>query len=305
MAAQAEPSAACPACGVTLSGRYCHGCGQDTLARPRPLREMVEEAFSETTLIDSRLVRTVAALAARPGRLLEAYRSGAGNLYVSPIKIFVVMTALFLAVLNFSDVVIFQYVREVVPGQAVVATPDPDGVTVHVAGATERDHWMQRRVTPFIDPRVTAAIEAAIARAETPQDRANLIYELQADREQAVITERMAAWLPNALWLVMPLFAVLLAPLFGRRRLFMEHLVFAMWAHSTAFGLLILLAVVNRFGADAPAWPLLAPYLAYLVMSARAYYGLSLASAAWRCAAHTALYVGLVLLPAMVVVAVS
>ncbi|WP_292126999.1 hypothetical protein, partial [Brevundimonas sp.] len=133
----------------------------------------------------------------------------------------------------------------------------------------------------------------------------NLIYELQADREQAVITERMAAWLPNALWLLMPLFAVLLAPLFGRRRLFMEHLVFAMWAHSTAFGLLILLAVVNRFGADAPAWPLLAPYLAYLVMSARAYYGLSLASAAWRCAAHTALYVGLVLLPAMVVVAVS
>jgi hypothetical protein len=302
-----EPSDAktCGQCGAVLLGRWCHDCGQDAQARPRPLRDMAAEALSETTLIDSRLVRTVGALAARPARLLEAYRSGAGGLYVSPIKIFVVMTALFLAVLNFSDVVIFQYVREVVPGQTVIATPDPDGVTVHVAGATERDHWMQRRVTPFIDPRVTAAIEAAITRAETPQDRANLIYELQADREQAVITERMAAWLPNALWLLMPLFAVLLAPLFGRRRLFMEHLVFAMWAHSTAFGLLILLAVVNRFGADAPAWPLLGPYLAYLVMSARAYYGLSLASAAWRCAAHTALYVGLVLLPAMVIVAVS
>lgn len=266
---------------------------------------MVEEAFSETTLIDSRLARTVGALAARPARLLEAYRGGAGGLFVSPIKIFVVMTALFLAVLSFSDVVIFQYVREVTPGQAVVATPDPDGVTVHVAGATERDLWMQRRVTPFIDPRVTAAIEAAIARAGTPEDRANLVYELQTDREQALITERMAAWLPNALWLLMPLFAVLLMPLFGRRRLFMEHLVFAMWAHSTAFGLLILLALVNRFGADAPAWPLLIPYLAYLVMAARAYYDLPLLSALWRGVAHTGLYVGLVLLPAVVVVAIS
>ncbi|WP_292066724.1 DUF3667 domain-containing protein [Brevundimonas sp. UBA7664] len=305
MATHPEPPSACPACGLDLVGRYCHGCGQDTLARPRPLRDMAAEALSETTLIDSRLVRTVGALAARPARLLEAYRSGAGGLYVSPIKIFVVMTALFLAVLNFSDVVIFQYVREVVPGQAVVATPDPDGATVHVAGATERDHWMQQRVTPFIDPRVTTAIEAALARAETPKDRANLSYELQADREQAVITERMGAWLPNALWLLMPLFALLLMPLFGRRRLFMEHLVFAMWAHSMAFGLLILLALINRFGADAPAWPLLGPYLAYLVMSARAYYGLPLASAAWRGAAHTVLYFALVLLPAALVVAIS
>lgn len=266
---------------------------------------MVEEAFSETTLIDSRLVRTVGALAARPARLLEAYRSGAGSLYVSPIKIFVVMTALFLAVLNFSDVVIFQYVREVTPGQVVVATPDPDGATVHVSGATERDLWMQRRVTPFIDPRVTAAIEAAIERADTPTDRANLVYELQADREQALITERMADWLPNALWLLMPLFAALLIPLFGRRRLFMEHLVFAMWAQSMAFGLLILLALINRFGANAPAWPLLAPYLAYLVMAARAYYGVTLPSAVCRSVAHTGLYVVLVLLPAVLVVAIS
>lgn len=306
MATYQDPSAAaCPACGVELAGRYCHACGQDVLARPRPLRDMVEEAFSETTLIDSRLVRTVGALAARPARLLEAYRSGAGSLYVSPIKIFVVMTALFLAVLNFSDVVIFQYVREVVPGQAVVATPDPDGATVHVSGATERDLWMQRRVTPFIDPRVTAAIEAAIERAGTPADRANLVYELQADREQALITARMAAWLPNALWLLMPLFAALLMPLFGRRRLFMEHLVFAMWAHSMAFGLLILLALINRFGANAPAWPLLAPYLLYLVTAARTYYGVSPGSAIWRSLVHTGLYVMLVLLPAVLIVAAS
>lgn len=305
MAIYQNPPAACPACGVELAGRYCHACGQDILARPRPLRDMVAEAFSETTLIDSRLVRTVGALGVRPARLLEAYRSGAGSLYVSPIKIFVVMTALFLAVLNFSDVVIFQYVREVTPGQTVVATPDPDGATVHVSGATERDLWMQRRVTPFIDPRVTAAIEAAIERADTPTDRANLIYELQADREQALITQRMADWLPNALWLLMPLFAALLRPLFGRRRLFMEHLVFAMWAHSMAFGLLILLALANRFGADAPAWPLLVPYLAYLVMAARAYYGVSLASALWRGVAHTGLYLVLVLLPAVLVVAFS
>lgn len=266
---------------------------------------MAAEALSETTLIDSRTVRTVVALATRPARLLEAHRSGAGNLFVSPIKIFVVMTALFLAVLNLSDVVIYQFVNEAVPGRPVVATADPDGVTVHIANASEGDLWMQRRVTPSLDPRVTAAIEAAAREATTATDRANLEYELQADREQAVVSDRISAWLPNALWLLMPLFAVLLAPLFGRKRLFMEHLVFAMWAHATAFALLAVLALLNRFGAGAPAWPVVIPYLAYLILAARSYYGLSLASAAWRGLLHTAFYVALVLLPAMVAVAVS
>ena len=102
MAAVEHPDGDCAACGTGLNGRYCHACGQDTEARPRPLREMAYEAFSETSLIDGQGVRTLVALVTRPSRILIAYREGAGSLYASPVKIFVVVTALFLAVLNFS-----------------------------------------------------------------------------------------------------------------------------------------------------------------------------------------------------------
>lgn len=296
---------ACPACGTALAGRFCHGCGQDAEARPRPLRDMVEEALSETTLIDSRLARTVVALSVAPARLLVGYQRGAGSLHVSPVKIFVVMTALFLAVLNFSDVVIYQFTRQVIPGQPVTASADPDGYTVHFTGVVEQERWMQRRIEPPIDPRVTAAIQHAADRATNETDRASLAYEIEDDRTLGIVTERLAAWLPNALWLLMPVHALLLAPLFGRRRLFMEHLVFAMWAHATAFILLILLALANRFGTNLPAWPMLGPYLLYFTLAARRYYAVSMASAAWRSVAHTALYTLLVLLPAALVVMAS
>lgn len=299
---RAKPGEPCPACGTVLQGRYCHDCGQDTHQRPTPLRDLAFEAFSETNLIDGRTARTLATLAARPGKLLEAYRAGAGSLYATPIKIFVVMTTLFLVVLNFSDVVIFQYVRDVVPGQAVVATAD-EKFTVHVTGTTEHDRWMQRRVEPAIDPAIPAAIQAAAdAPTTSPTDRATLLYELHLDREQAVVAGNLTSWLPNALWLLMPLYALLLAPLFGRRRLFMEHVVFAMWAHALAFGLLILLALINKLGAGLPAWPLVLPYLIYFTAAAQRYYGVGWVSAAWRGAAHTALYLLLVLLPAAIVV---
>lgn len=299
---RAQPGEPCPACATVLQGRYCHDCGQDTHQRPTPLRDLAFEAFSETSLIDGRTARTLATLAARPGKLLEAYRAGAGSLYATPIKIFVVMTTLFLLVLNFSDVVIYQYVRQVIPGQTAVATADPDGVTVHVAGTTEQERWMQRRIEPGIDPAIPAAMQAAADAATRPADRANLLYEIQIDREQEIVAKNLASWLPNALWLLMPLYALLLAPLFGRRRLFMEHAVFAMWAHALGFSLLILLALINKLGAGLPAWPLLLPYLIYFTVAAQRYYGVGWISAAWRGAAHTVLYLLLVLLPASIVV---
>lgn len=296
---------ACPACKTALLGRYCYNCGQDTRVRPRPLKTLAYEAFSETSPIDGKAARTLLTLATRPGRLLESYRSGASTRFATPVQIFVITTALFLAVLNFSDVVIYQYVRETIPGQPVVARADPDGYTVHVDGAVEQDRWMQRRVVTDIDPAVTAAIQAAADRADNEKDRQNLLYEMQADREQAIITTRLADWLPNAVWLMMPLFAALLMPLFGRRRLFLEHLVFAMWAHATAFSLLMLLALANRFGAGLPAWPLVLPYLLYGTLAASRYYGLSRTSAAWRTLVHTVAYLLLVLLPTTLVVAAS
>lgn len=295
----------CAACGVVLMGRYCYACGQDTLAKPRPLRELAMEAFSETNLVDTRTARTMAALALRPGELLEAYRSGAGSRYATPIKMFVVMTALFLLVLNFTDVVIYQYVRQVEPGATVTARADPDGYTVHLTGATESERWMQRRIEPSIDPRIPAAIQAAADQATNSADRGNLLYEIQSDREQDIFTRRLAEWLPNALWLLMPLYALLLMPLFGRRRLFLEHAVFAMWGHGLAFGLLILLALVNKFNVGVPAWPLLIPYLAYFTIAARRYYGESWSRTAWKSVVHTGLYVLVVLLPAALVVSAS
>lgn len=297
---------ACAACGTLLVGRWCHACGQDAEARPAPLREWASEAFSETNLVDGRTARTLAALVARPGRMLEAWRSGAGGLYQSPTKLFVVMTALFLLTLNFAGVSIYQYVAEPIdPSRPVTASANPDGYTVDLVNGRQGERWMQRRVEPAIDPVVTAAISRAAAVATTERDRQNLLYENTVNLEQGALADRLAAWLPNAMWLLMPVYALMLAPFFGRRRLIMEHLLFAMWAHVMGFALLILLALANKLGAGWPAWPLILPYLGYVTVAGARYYGVSRRGALWRGAAHLAAYVLLALAPAAVLVSLT
>ena len=288
----------CAACETPLAGRYCHMCGQDARARPAPLRQRAVEVATSYSPLDGKLARTIAVLALRPGRLLEAYRSGAGSLYVTPLKLFVAATALFLSVLNFSDTTFFQYVWKVdAPGRAVHAVYDPDTMEVSVVGATDEDRWLQPMIEPAIDPEVTAAIEAAAQNGADEATRANMRYELVLNAEQEKLATRLSDWLPNVLWLLMPLYALGLIPLFGRKRLFLEHVIFAMWAHAVVFLLAMGMSAINALGANLPAALLTLPYLAYFTIAAARYYGLSHLQALWRGVVHLAFYVFLVLLP--------
>lgn len=298
----AEPSI-CAACGSPLAGRYCHACGQDSQARPAPLREMAMQVATSYSPIDGKLARTLAVLAVRPGRLLEAYRSGAGSLYVTPLNLFVAATALFLSVLNFSDTTFFQFVWKLdEPGRAVHAVYDPDTMVVSVVGATAQDRWLQPKIEPAIDPEITAAIETGARTAPTEEARANMRYELVLNVEQEKLATRLSGWLPNVLWLLMPLYALGLVPLFGRRRLFVEHVIFAMWAHAIGFLLAMGMATINGQGANLAAPWLALPYLAYFTVAAARYYGMSPVQALWRGVLHLIFYVFLVLLPTAIVI---
>ena len=293
----------CAACETPLAGRYCHVCGQDSRARPAPLREMAMDLATTYSPVDGKLARTLAVLAVRPGRLLEAYRSGAGSLYVTPLKLFVAATALFLSVLNFSDTTFFQYVWKVdEPGRAVRAVYDPQTMEVSVAGATDEERWLQPRIKPAIDPEITRAIEDAARTAPDEATRANMRYELILNAQQEKLAARFSDWLPNVLWLLMPLYAVGLIPLFGRRRLFLEHLIFAMWAHAIGFILAMGISAINSRGANLSASWLALPYLAYFTVAAARYYAMSPLQALWRGIVHLGFYVFLVLLPAAIAI---
>lgn len=285
-----------------MFGRYCHACGQDSRARPQPLKQMAVEVATSYSPIDSKLARTFAALAFRPHRLLNAYRSGAGSLYVTPLKLFVAATALFLALLNFSNVTLFQYTWKVIPGQAQVAWVNPKSELVEVKGAKDEERWLQAKIDPAIDAPIIAALRKAQAEATNPSDKAAFTYEFSANEETVRFAERLSNWLPNVLWVLMPIYAAGLMFFFGRRRLFLEHVIFAMWAHAVSFMLMMALAGINSRGANLPAYLLCIPYLAYFTIAAAHYYDMRWWSALWRGVAHMALYLFAVLLPAAIIV---
>lgn len=88
--AEAVHQAACANCGTTLTGRFCHQCGQVAHVH-RSLLHMFEEFLHGIFHFDTKAWRTLPALAFNPGRLTRAYIDGQRARHVAPLPLFLFM----------------------------------------------------------------------------------------------------------------------------------------------------------------------------------------------------------------------
>jgi len=87
---------ACPNCGAARTGEFCPDCGQQ---RTRPehltITYFLKNIFHEFTELDSKIYRTLKALLFQPGRLTIEYLADRKERYVSPVKLYLIISAIF------------------------------------------------------------------------------------------------------------------------------------------------------------------------------------------------------------------
>lgn len=89
---------ACHNCGTTLTGRYCHACGQDAALALRPFRPMLVE-FSDAVLgWENRAGRTLRALCFEPGRLTVEFAAGHRAGWLHPLRLYLGVSVVTLTV---------------------------------------------------------------------------------------------------------------------------------------------------------------------------------------------------------------
>ncbi|MDE2631112.1 MAG: hypothetical protein KGM97_08995, partial [Alphaproteobacteria bacterium] len=87
----------------------------------------------------------------------------------------------------------------------------------------------------------------------------------------------LTVWIPRLLFLLLPLFALLLAAFYWRRRrefYYVDHLVFSLSTHSFAFVVLAAAAVAAQFvPGEFVAWPTFGVLALYLLLALKRFYG--------------------------------
>lgn len=183
----------CANCGAMLDGAFCAQCGQKAAPLNPSVGEFLHDLFHELTHVDGKIVQSVRLLLTRPGFLSREHFEGRRVRYISPIRLYLILSLLYFAVAAFAPIT----------GLRVTRTPEPN---------------------------------------EEPQTA-----ELRRQELQKAANEAITHWTPRAMFVLVPVFADLVA-LAARRsgRNYPQHLYFALHVHAAWFSAGAVEAEVQR-----------------------------------------------------------
>jgi len=289
------PAVPCPNCGRPVTDRYCGHCGQSIDTHRRSLVRLLHDFFADILNFDSRILRTVHALLFVPGELALAFRQGRTQRYVPAVRLYLFVSLIFFLTLSMTHIAIVQLVPVVTPERIVVehgkiyaviprenrrfeVAPSLNDGRQHYSISTLRPVYFAREGSVHSDIPAGALKDMELRRDLTPTARRTLT-KLVAN--PAALNNSLTTWIPRALFLLLPLFALLLAIFHRRlpeRMYFVDHLVFSLGFHTFIFALLLVAAgLAQILPGEVLAWLTLTVLGMYLLLGMRRFY-----SQGWR-----------------------
>lgn len=279
LAERGTKTGVCANCGMPLLGPFCAVCGQPAQTHRRSIRALLHDFFVDIVNFDNRILRTARALLFQPGELPAAFQEGRTQRYVPAIRLYLFVSLIFFIILSMSGIAILQLEVVATPikvvydskGAAFVPNPaydpdDPDAkllpklIPLSQNMAERPDNHFSYSTETYFFARVGAlhSVLTNDAKArlldrimvnDKSQNQAKNWWEGQIFSginrlvsDPAALNGPLTDWLPRALFLLLPLYALLLALLHLRRRnefYLVDHLVFSLTVHTFTFVMLI------------------------------------------------------------------
>ena len=210
---------------------------------------MIHDLSGELFSVDGKLLRTMRVLLTRPGRLSKEYCAGRRQTYISPIRVYLIASALYF------------FVFAVTPRSPVRPS---------------------KRTTVNAAPAHAVPVRNATARfgliKGMPWERAARANQARARADPAGFDARFASFIPQVLFAQLPVLALIFSIVFWRRGVYYpEHLVFTLHLQAVAF-ILAAATLLDSLVGDKRQFILIAfvvilLFVAYAVMAAQHFYG--------------------------------
>ena len=231
----------CPNCETLLPNaeNFCPNCGQENHEIIRPASHLWTELMGNLFNIDSRFFRTMKALFLKPGKITREYNAGKRMFYLPPIRIYLLASVVFFLLqsisFNLSDeqVAAIKDRSDKNPQDTIQINMGMSSLTMTNEEAYNLASLEEEQIDSFLlESDITPNF---FSRKMLRQSSRLLNGEINS------VTQLISQGLSFGMFLLMPLFALLLM-LFYReqQRFYVEHLVFSIHFHGVAFMLMSL-----------------------------------------------------------------
>jgi hypothetical protein len=203
-----------------VDDRFCSHCGQKNVERLLSLRRIVGDTLDDQFVLNAALPRTLGALLTRPGFLTREYKEGRIARYLAPFRLYLLASVVFFVAMSF-----------VTNANKIWKDAEPRIREWEAKNPGRHPQNINLGFDTISAPRWTRPLARHVLRQ---QDKLNAMPARESMRVQIESFNRNA---PRAAFLLVPAFAAVLKLLYlGRRkRLYVEHFVFALHVQSFAF----------------------------------------------------------------------
>jgi len=234
----------CPNCGTGLvpEFEFCPQCGQANHDLNMPLSHLVAEAVESIVGFDSRSVRTIKALSMRPGLLTSEFIKGRHARYISPVRLYLLISFLFFLLMAISAEPSRLRPVSSDEGSTLAGRKGGDGgFAVSFYGINSKE------IRGMGDGQIDSLMRARSIESTAINRYVVRQMSRMESGERGEFIRLLVQAASYSMFLLMPLFAFLVL-IFHKRKApqYIGTLVFSIHYHSFVFLFLILMSLVNR-----------------------------------------------------------
>jgi hypothetical protein len=280
------PQKKCLNCGTVLSGSYCSYCGQKDEHLHEPFWKLAGHFVADFFHFDSKFFRTIVPLLIRPGFLTKEYIAGRRTRYMKPVQLYIFMSVVFFLLFFIAATPSVENLTGLAKGNAIPVRDLMDSVSKNesepismvidsIKQALKEDSDFENSLISIdsIGKPEKNQLHFNIGQSEglpkTVEEYNDSISKLSSDKRPNFFTqyitrksieanamdtnEFLKTWmenffhnLPKLMFLLLPIFALIMKLLYIRRKIFLvDHAIFALHYHSFLFLLFTIVLVLN------------------------------------------------------------
>jgi hypothetical protein len=240
----------CPNCQIKLSAsdNFCPNCGQENDNKRQSFGKVMSDLITGFLSVDSRFTNSIPALLFKPGFLTTQFIDGKRNRYLNPVRMFITIVVIYFLFASTGETVTVndngnstaEVIDSALSASAQTASASPDSIRPN-------EDQPEFEIGAEDYPRIRELVKAGIKDTDVVLDSigeektfwnrfwySEMIKFAASDFDE--FKEYVLSKLPWVIFMLMPVFALLLKLFYIRNRiLYIDHLIFAFHLHSFVF----------------------------------------------------------------------
>jgi hypothetical protein len=244
--------------GADLTGQYCSQCGQEDSELRVSLKRLVRDFMAEQLGLESKVPTTLWRLMSKPGVLTKEYLAGKRVRSLLPLRLYLSASVVYFLLLSVPF-----FGRDF---KSPLKVTGIDAAALDSSGLK-----LDSSSTITIGQLERGRIERSTSNTRAGQfvkKRMQRFGGMTAQETVEVFKASFIRYMPNAIFLLLPIFTLILYLLYRKSgRFFAEHLIFTLHVHAFAFvALMVALALPDALDIVVPLWLLYYLYRALRVV---------------------------------------